>query len=67
MPKTTRFISTAGSFLHISTAPTFGSRPLRYDWQDFADEFQSVAAGRDRYRIDSRLTRFIEHFLGRTN
>jgi hypothetical protein len=38
---------------------------LRYDWTDFESEFADLAAGRERYKIDHKLARWIIHFFGR--
>jgi hypothetical protein len=63
MAANTQHLAVTGGYLHISNRPLpdeLGT--LSYDWDDFAQEFRAEA-GDGRYRVDARITRFLQHFF----
>jgi len=54
----------ACGYLHIYLARRDDEHCLDYDLDDFQNEFKTLAAGEGRYRIDSRLERFLAHYFG---
>jgi hypothetical protein len=54
----------AGNFLHVYPARRTDEHTLNYDLKDFREEFRDLERGEGRYRIDTRLQKFLDHFFG---
>jgi hypothetical protein len=60
----TMHFTIAGEFLHVSDKPLPGQLgTLLYDREDFVREFADLARGVDRYLVDVRIERFLQHFF----
>jgi len=55
----------ACGYLHVYPARIDTEHTIEYDLADFREEFRDLEVNGDgRYRIDTRLQKFLDHYFG---